>query len=299
MKVVFYAADKPREHILARALEEGVRNVNVDFELRRTADYGESEEGEPDRRYPGPTPDTDVAVVFGVKGRSREILRDHRGMGKTVLYLDKGYTREKGPGGHTLYSRVSINASTPVAYMLRRSRKGDRLKRLGLKMNELRPPRAAGHILFCGSSAKYHEFNGLDDPTAYATKTLDKIRKVSKRHLIYRPKPSWTDAIPIPGASLSLASSGIEDALRGCHCVVTHGSSAAIDAIFAGIPALVLGDGAARPVSETDIEKIERPTWAADEPRYRWACALAYCQWTTEELRSGEAWSDLREDFRR
>ena len=97
MKVIFYAADKSREHMLAGALAIGVRNAGDSFELRRTADYGEALEG-PERKYPGPSPDTDVACCFGVKGRSREIVESHRGLGLATRMFDKGYTRDRGEG---------------------------------------------------------------------------------------------------------------------------------------------------------------------------------------------------------
>jgi len=294
MKVVFYASDKPREHMLARALGEGVRLCGDEFEIRRTADYGESPDGE-DMRYPGPTPDTDVAVFFGVKGKSRLIMEDHRAMKKATLYIDKGITRQKGEGGHTEYSRVSINAPHPLAYMMRRDRPGARFKRLGLKMARCQRL-TGGHILFCGSSAKYHEFHRLAEPTRYAEKVLTTLRKFTDRSFLYRPKPS-ADLPAISIASFSPGSQSILDALRGAHCLVTHGSSAAVDAIFAGVPVIALGPTVARPVAEEDPAMIDKPAWRSEEDRYRWACAMAYCQWTTAEFRTGEAWTDMKEDL--
>jgi len=146
MKVVFYASDKPREHMLAKALEEGLLAHGDEFEMRRTADYGEDDLGN-DLKWSGPTPDTDVACVFGVKGRSRQIMQEHLDIGKSVLYFDKGYTREKGgDAGQTLYSRISVNAASPVEYMMRENYGNIRWERLGLKLPRL-SNNQDGHVL--------------------------------------------------------------------------------------------------------------------------------------------------------
>lgn len=285
LNVVFYASDKPREAMLAAALAEGVRAFGDKYEIRRTADYGD------DRPYEGPSGDTDVACVFGLKGRSRQIMRDHRDMSRATVYFDKGYTRTKGEAGHTEYSRVAVNGADPLAYFQTIRRKGDRWERLGVQM---RPRKGnGGHVLVCGSTQKYHDFHDLGDAREYAAKVMFRIRKQSERQIVYRPKPS-DNSKPIAGYAFSSGSTSIVEALRGCHCLVTHGSSAALDAIFAGVPALVLGPCIARPVAETEIENIERPRWPNEGELMRWAHDMAYTQWTARELRSGEAWQDLR-----
>lgn len=296
MKVVFYASDKPREHMLANAFEEGVTAAGDEFEMRRTAEYGETIDGD-DLKYPGPSPDTDVACFFGVKGRSRFILKDHLAMGRATLFFDKGYTRDKGEGGHTEYSRVSVNGATPLHYMMQRTRTPDRWKRLGDELKEKsNVVNSGGHILYCGSSSKYHEFHGLAEPTDYAEKLIRGLRKNTQRQIIYRPKPSATHLGPVKGVAFSRGPD-IADAMRGCWCLVTHGSAASMDAILAGIPALVLGEAIARPVAETEIENIDDPRWFKLENRTKWAWAMAYTQWTTEELRTGEAWVELKKEI--
>ena len=291
MKVVFYASDKPRELMLAAALADGVRNCGDDFELRRTAEYGE------ELKYEGASPDTDVAVCFGVKGKSSEIIKDHVAVGKHAIYLDKGYTREKGEG-HTLYTRMAIDASTPHAYFQRVKHGSGRWSKLGLKLLERRRPTADGHILYCGSSQKYHTFNGLGDATEYATKALFKLRKASQRQIVYRPKPSWTDAKPIANYMFSNGSQDIMDALRGCHCLVTHGSSVAALAIMHGIPTICLGACIASPMCDSELVNVDKPYWPELSFRTQWAYDFAYCQWTVVEFKSGEAWNYAREEIK-
>ena len=310
--------------MLAKALADGARTFGDTLEIRHTGAYGETLDGV-DRKYPGPTPDTDVAVCFGVKGRSKQILKDHLAVGKATLFMDKGYTRAKGEGGHTEYTRISVNGSDPTAYMMREKRKADRFERLKINMaDHVRKP--GGHVLICGSSEKYHDFHSLPSPSDYAAGLISRIRKQTARLIVYRPKPSSvqsqikphvmdTDDIDelreaarhfhtlhvrgagVSGAALITGETKMGDALRGCHCVVTHGSAAGMDAIINGVPALVLGGSIAKPVAELDLEKVDHPKYPDPLLRRDWGYALAYCQWTVAELRSGEAWGHLREEI--
>ena len=296
LKVVFYASAKPREIMLAKALTEGCRRHGDELEIRWTSDYGENEQGD-DLKYPGPSQDTHVACTFGVKGKSLWIMRDHLAVGKSTLLLDKGYTRQKGndEAGHTLYSRISINAGDPSDYMMLKKRSGDRWDQTKITPVEHQPKPSSGTVLICGSSAKYHTFHGLEEPTQWAQNLIRKLLKMTRRHIIYRPKAS-AKLPPIQGASYSGPGSSIRDALRGCHVMITYGSGAAIDAMVAGIPIIALGKSVGSPVAEKELENIETPFWPDPLLRSKWFNAVAYCQWTTEELRTGEAWEDLKQE---
>lgn len=297
MKIVFWASNKPRELMLAEALKHGAKVHGDKLEIRNPGDYGETPDGD-DLKYPGPTPDTDVAVVFGVKGKSRWIMDDHREVGKAVLYMDKGYTRTRGEGRHTLYSRISVNDSSPVGYMMKTERKPDRFERLGINPAPRRV-RPGGTVLLCVSSGKYQTFHKLPVPEEFSAGIVRRLVKLTDRHIIYRPKPSAHAVKPVAGTSLSNGASGIQDALKSCHVLVTHGSAAAMDAVLSGVPAIVLGGSVARPVAETVLENVEDPFFPEREDLIQWCYAMAYCQWTTAELRSGEAWADLKREILR
>lgn len=297
MKAVFYAADKPREIMLARAFNAGVKALGDDFEIRRKAEYGENPDGS-DRKYNGPSPDTDVAFVFGVKGD--QIFWDHKALGIPVVYVDKGWTRDtKGGEGHTLYSRCCVNASSPIKYMMGMGVPHDRLERLGLKFGRYRKG-DGGHIVYASSSQKYHDFHKLGDATVLAQKTVRRLKGLTDRQIVYRPKPGDKSAQPIMGAAYSTKAQSMQDALRGCHAVVTFGATACMDAIVAGIPAIVLGEAITAPVSQHTMETrsdIEEPFFPNDVERLRWAASMAYCQWTAKEMQSGEAWKHLRAEI--
>jgi hypothetical protein len=277
VRVCFFHSDKPRERILASAFAEGVSRKDY-IELRRLT--GEVQ-----------VVDCDVAVMVGVK--SRELFQAYWRAGVHTVYLDKGYTRHATTGGPRAweYWRVAVDAHHPTHYLGRVNFPDDRLKRLGLT---IQPWRESGrHIVVAGSSQKYHDFYGLCNPTEYAAKIVKRLRKQSGRKIIYRPKPSWKDAVPVEGAKFSIGGT-IADVLQDAHALVTHGSNAVFEAVLCGVPCIVLGDAVAKPISSTQIEEIENPRLASDEERWQWLANLAYCQWTLPEFASGEAWSHIR-----
>lgn len=69
--------------------------------------------------------------------------------------------------------------------------------------------------------------------------------------------------------------------------VVAWNSIAAVEAVIAGIPAVVYGESAAIPVSSPSIHDLRFPD------RDAWAHSLAYGQWTLHEMESGKAWETL------
>ena len=280
MKIVFYYSDKSRERILSEALKEGVVNRKDDFEMILTQDFDK------------PLPDTDVACMIGVKGRSKEIMDAHLKEGMNTLYFDKGYIRRKAKlhkGWE--YWRVSVNSFQPLEYFQKIRQSSDRWDKFRYKIHQ----RTTGQtVLVALSSQKYCNWHNLGDATKYAKSVLKISNKNTGRKIIYRPKPTWKEAVEIKGFGFSRLPTSITDELKNAHVLITYGSNAAFDAVINGIPSIVLGDGIAKPISSTSLTYIEKPFFPAQESIYQWCCDLSYCQWTLEEFYSGEAREHLR-----
>jgi hypothetical protein len=299
---VFWHSDKPRERLLADAFAQGARAHGDVVELHPL-------EAEPR------VLDCDVACMVGVK--SRELFRAHFNAGSHVLYFDKGYTRHASPSPVKLweYWRVALDAHQPTDRLARMPPPGvGRWDRLGLVMQPWRrgneedtatvselaqvsrehARKAPGHILLAGSSQKYHDFYGLKDPTSWARKVVAALREETKREIVYRPKPSWKDAVPIEGTRFSSGAETIDEVLAGAWAVVTHGSNACFEAVLAGVPVVALGDAVAKPISSTTLDAIESPRRASYVERLQWAARLSYWQWTMPEMATGQAWAFLR-----
>jgi hypothetical protein len=280
LKVRFWMSDKPRERLLSEAFLEGVKRHGEEVDKRSL--------GEP------MTPDCDVAVMVGVK--SRELWREHARAGVQLLYLDKGYDRHSRDDDIRgwEYWRVSVNGHQPTS-KFRPDYPDDRRRSFGWKF---KPWRKAGkHILIAGSSAKYHDFYDLREPTDWAKKVIKSIRRTTRREIVYRPKPSWKDAVPIEDTRFSGRDEKISDALKDCHCVVTHGSNACFEAMLAGVPSIVLGDAVMKPISSVEEHMVENPRLASDKERDQVLNFLAYQQWTQIEMLDGIAWPHIRRQF--
>ena len=244
MNIVFFQADKPRERGLAQSFVAGLKRHGINAETFILAEKNAL------------PIEVDAVCMFGVK--SRVLWQRYRKAGIQVIYFDKGYIRR-----HQEYVRVAINAHHPTARLMTENCPPNRWRSLKLKV---RPWRHSGeHVVFAGSSEKYNAFYGLDDPTEYAARIIKRLGKwTGGRTIVYRPKPSWKNAVPIGGSRFSQGTRTINEVLHGAHALVTHGSNACFEAMLAGVPSIVLGDAVARPISSTELEDIETPPPASD-----------------------------------
>lgn len=271
MKIVFYASQKPREQRLARAFKDGAIKAGHSVTIRHTDDI---------------TFDCDLACMVGVK--SIRLWHTMRATDIRTMMFDKGYSRHK-KGSCWEYWRIALDGHQPSHETL--SLKGYGKKRFARLGFNVKPWRESGeHILIAGSSEKYHNFHGLATPTMYAQTIVNQLRKYTDRPIIYRPKPSWRDAVPIKGASFSAGKHPLESDLKNCHAIVTHGSNTCFDAAMNGIPSIVLGQGVLRPISSRNLSEIEDPELCVRNKLFN---ALAYHQWTLEEFSSGEAFETI------
>lgn len=226
--------------------------------------------------------DADVEIIHGVPSLSKINPRAQ------YVYIDKSYTRNNNR------IRVALNCHNPWADAHMKTWPHDR--RLGLGWHPAEwCDRPGGVILIAGSSEKFHVQHGLPHPTLYASRLIEEIRQHSSRTIVYRPKPSWRDAVPIDGALFSgdrrktLASD-----LKRAHCMVTYGSNASFEALLAGVPQIVLGTAVARLVSCTQIDRVERPFRAPVSDVLNLLNGLAYHDWALTEVADGRAWSHIR-----
>lgn len=282
MIVGFLVNDLPRERLLADAVIAGARRHGDAGWAVPKAEIAE----------PAQMPDADVVCMCGVK--SLDWFAAVHARQAHALLFDKGYSRHLQATGPRVweYWRVALDAHQPTGYMMDRPRTPERWLALG---ETLRPWRARGAwIVVAGSSAKYHRFAGLVEPTEYYARLCRKIGNLTEMPVVYRPKPTWKEAVPVERAAYSPPEQPLAELLDGAWCLVTHGSNAAVDAVLAGVPTIVLGGAPTRPISATEIEAVTEPRLALEDERLAWASALAWCQWTRAEIARGEMWADMR-----
>lgn len=227
-----------------------------------------------------PVPDGDADALIGVK--AWPLLRALRPYGRPWLSFDKPYNRD-----WPKHWRVSVNAHHPTDYLMNMSFPGDRAKMLGWKFNGWRSPRPKGHILLAGSSNKAHLFFDLEPANDWAADIVKQIKPLSDRQIIYRPKPSFKDARPVPGARFSQGICKINGDLRHAHITVTYASVSCLDSLLAGVPCIILGPAIIRSISATNLSQIERPVFAEPKSCQKLLNNLAYVQWTLGEYKRG------------
>lgn len=236
------------------------------------------------------TLDSGTVAVVGIK--SAEVLNAAKISGANFILFDKGYHRWDRIGGLYRFWRISVNGHHPTKTLMDINRPDDRLKQINFFV---RPWRKDGdYILLAGSSAKYHRYYGLPDPTEWAYDVVNEIRKHTDRPIYYRPKKSWKAAAPIEGTKWARSRERIEGPLGSAWALVTHGSNACVEALIGGVPSVILGPGVTRSISSTSLSELETPIEASMDDRRQLLANLMYQQWTLREYRSGKAWATIR-----
>lgn len=284
MHLTLFTAPKGYEMALSPALIEGMRLHGDTVTMKPTEDYR--------------GPEGDAGIIFGVV--KREILWDHVAKGVPLLYLDKGYVRDRASwNGHRTpkYWRMCWNATHPTAYLMAHDYSPNRWMGLGMPLFTDRS-NPNGPVVILGSSQKFHHTHHLPHPTEWAR---DVRRSIPLgQEVIYRPKPSWRDAEAIPGATFVHGDKTVAaDTLAGARCSVTFGSIACVDSLMAGIPCLVLGNAVSKSLCNvSSLDELESLQWPGNSAIQRWGANLAYHQWTPPEIEDGTAWSHAREQLK-
>lgn len=279
---IFYSSSKRElDHEIAKSLKRGFKTHGIKVVIKEKMDV---------------IGDEDIAITVGIKQQSKKIMDAYFAAGKHVLYVDKPYIRKRREDIDLrvmTHYRFALDCFQPLDYFQDKPRPSGRWDALEI---ELEPQKTGGkYIIFAGSSEKYSVWNHIPHPTLFAKTVIEDIQTcVPGVPIMYRYKPSWKNAVKIPGTIHSKSKIKIEMELRKARGLVTHGSNAALDAIFAGVPAVVFGDGIAKPMSTSLIDLGKEPYFPNDNDRFQWACDLAYCQWDFDEMASGAMWDDIK-----
>lgn len=224
----------------------------------------------------------EIIPIVGAAPYLLPLVCKWRARGRTWVGWDRGFVRRvfatwlpRGEDGG--YYRWTINA-----YQMRRIRDvpDDRWQQLipGNKVDprklEVLPWQKNGrHIVVAMPSQTYSRSH--DGADTWADETLRRLALVTTRQIVVRDKESKRP---------------LQADLEGAHCLVTHGSMAAVEAVICGCPVFVHPDSAAALVGLTDLSKIEMPIYPDREP---WFHSLAYSQYSEAELVDGTLWKLL------
>jgi hypothetical protein len=213
----------------------------------------------------------EIIPIVGCTPLLTHLIQNWRASGRTWCYWDRSYVRRifatcLPTGENGGFYRWHRNA-----YQLRtiRDLPDDRWR--ALKTN-VEPWRKNGrHIVIAAPTRTYARFHKCE---SWIADTIDALARVTDRQLVIRDKEQYKRR-------------PIQKDIEGAHCLVTHGSNAAVESVILGCPVFVHPDSAAALVGQTDLKKIETPIYPDRQP---WLNALAYSQFNQEELINGVLW---------
>jgi len=220
-------------------------------------------------------PDQDTVLIRNIL-HNETLLKDRRQRALPFWFVDTGYTNFLT--GKKTWHRIVANGLhlTPD---LSRSWPADRLR---LLPSLPRPWRPNGGDILVIENSEYHYRQQGTTLEAWRTAVLQKLKPHTDRPIVFRPKNldrKTRDHLYERLCDLDY------------YCVITDASAAAIEAVWAGIPIITLGQHISRPVARTSLSDIND---LYRGPIGDWLCALTYSQWTLAEMQSGLAVKMIR-----
>jgi hypothetical protein len=220
-------------------------------------------------------PDAIIPIV-GCMPEVRHLVMKWRQSGRTFIYWDRGYVRrifatDLPPGTDGGYYRWHVGA-----FQMQRIRdcSDDRWTSMATPVWPWK--RTGKHVVVAEPTPTYSAFHGLE---SWTEKTVARLKEITDRTIVLRDK------------EMQRSGRKLHRDLEGAHCLVTHGSGAAVEAVIMGCPVFVDRSSAAALVGRCDIGRIEEPIYPDREP---WLRSLAYSQFNERELVDGTLWRLLQ-----
>ena len=266
-------------------------------QLNHTITYNEDQEAH----------DVDVAFMFGSvtkrkTGTDRALVKKNL-IDKNIptFHLDTGlfsvYIRNHLDVSETGMFRLGMNDCVGTGDFFNKDMPSERYETFKKNFNftEKDPIiNKDGEILFLLQSEKGWQYNDTIPFWKYARKTIEHIRRNTKRNITIRAHPNpdreRPEAIAEGFKNIKIeyadkARKTVLDSIRSSFAVVTHSSSAAVESIVEGIPTFALDERCiAYNACENNLELLE------DIEKYNWSNRMqslnnwAYTSWHVNEF---------------
>ena len=225
---------------------------------------------------PGEAVPDDQSVLIRNILHNETLLKDRRQRALPFWFVDTGYTNFLT--GKKTWHRLVAN-DLHLTPDLSRSWPADRLS---LLPSMPRPWRVNDGAILVVENSEYHYQQQGTTLEAWREWVSQKLKGNTDRLIVFRPKN--LDRKTRDNLYEHLCK-------KDYYCVVTDASAAAIEAVWAGIPIITLGQHISAPVARDNLANIND---LYRGPIGDWLCALTYSQWTLAEMQSGLAVKMIR-----
>jgi hypothetical protein len=215
--------------------------------------------------------------IIGCSPEIRHLIDDWMTRKKTIIYWDRGYWFRifatwlpRDDTGTSGYYRWIVNGFQMTSIVDRASDRYD------LHPPPVRPWLKTGEdIVIACPTETYMRFHRLE---GWADKMVRTLALKTDRRLIIREKQTKRP---------------LQSDLANAHCLITHGSNSAVEAIILGVPTITDPTSAASLVGRTNLDDLEKLVYPDRDP---WLRSLAYGHFLEHELTDGTVFRLLEDD---
>jgi hypothetical protein len=217
----------------------------------------------------------DIAVFWSI--RKRQIIESQKAQGRDFIVLERGYF-----GDRFAMASAGWNGLNGRADFKNNGKPGNRWAKHGLPIADYHDGKYA-LILGQVPGDMSHAHSNIEMWYSRMIREWASVMPVAFRH---HPGGDWHG---IRKHDVTILRGPLEDALQGAAVAVTFNSNSGVDALLSGVPVYAEDEGSmVYGVASHTVGQLLYPE------RQQWANELAYCQWTQQEMASGEAWECLR-----
>ena len=235
-----------------------------------------------------------IHFFWGLAGKNIPYIKGCIERNEEWWYVDNGYltqqiTRYPEPKIHDLDKTYFRIVKGGLHTLQGKSGSVDRLRVLenqGIDVQFKGWTSNTEHILLCPSSPTVTFFINDMSQEEWEENVRSELRQHTDRPIKFRNKPR-------PGNQWW--NTDIKEDLKGCHCLITNMSLAAVDAVINQVPVLTHRNNVAFKVSIDNIHNINKTPKHPREVVEPWLNMLSHNQFTIPEIEEGLAYKILNE----
>ena len=235
-----------------------------------------------------------IHFFWGLAGKNIPYIKGCIERNEEWWYVDNGYltqqiTRYPEPKIHDLDKTYFRIVKGGLHTLQGKSGSVDRLRVLenqGIDVQFKGWTTNTEHILLCPSSPTVTFFINDMSQEEWEENERSELRQHTDRPIKFRNKPR-------PGNQWW--NTDIKEDLKGCHCLITNMSLAAVDAVINQVPVLTHRNNVAFKVSIDNIHNINKTPKHPREVVEPWLNMLSHNQFTIPEIEEGLAYKILNE----